>query len=119
MNEDLIKILSESNKDIDNQKLMDYISGKLSAEEKHEMEKLLVDSDFMNDAAEGLEQFKNPKDLSAFVDQLNAGLNKQLDKKRRRKEKRKLKDQSWVYLTIIIILMLAILGYIVIKKLSN
>lgn len=119
MNEDLIKILSESNKDIDNQKLMDYISGKLSAEEKHEMEKLLVDSDFANDAAEGLEQFNNPKDLTVFVDQLNAGLHKQLDKKRKRKEKRKLKDQSWVYLTIIIILMLAVLGYIVIKKLVS
>ena len=119
MNEDLIKILSDSNKDIDNQKLMDYISGKLSAEEKHEMEKLLVDSEFMNDAAEGLEKFNNPRDLTVFVEQLNAGLVKQLDKKRRRKEKRKLKDQTWVYLSIIIILMLAVLGYIVIKKLIN
>lgn len=117
MNEDLLKILANSNKDIDNQKLMDYISGKLSAEDKHELEKQMVDSDFMGDAAEGLEQFKNKPALSAFVDQLNAGLHKQLDKKRRRKEKRKLKDQQWVYLAVIIILMLAILGYIVIKKL--
>ena len=34
MNDDLLNILSNSNKDIDNQKLMDYLSGKLSAAEK-------------------------------------------------------------------------------------
>ena len=39
MNDDLLNILSGSNKDIDNQKLMDYISNKLSAEQKHEFEK--------------------------------------------------------------------------------
>ncbi len=39
MDDDLLNILSNSNKDIDNQKLMDYLSDKLSAEEKHEFEK--------------------------------------------------------------------------------
>ena len=38
MSSDLLNILSNSNKDIDNQKLMDYISGKLSGKEKHEVE---------------------------------------------------------------------------------
>lgn len=117
MNEDLKNILSNSNKDIDNQKLMDYISGKLSGPEKHEMEKLLLESDFMDDAVQGLEQFKNKKDLAGFVEQLNANLHKQLDKKNRRKAKRKLKDQSWVYLAVILILLLVIVSYLVIKKL--
>jgi anti-sigma factor RsiW len=54
MSDDLLNILSNSNKDIDNQKLMDYLSDKLSAEEKHEVEKTLVDSELMNDAVEGL-----------------------------------------------------------------
>ncbi|RYF92720.1 MAG: hypothetical protein EOO00_06990, partial [Chitinophagaceae bacterium] len=39
MQDDLLKILSDSNKEIDNQKLMDYLSGKLSGEQKHEVEK--------------------------------------------------------------------------------
>ncbi len=116
MNNELKNILSNSNKDIDNQKLMDYISGKLSAEEKHEMEKQMADSDFVNDAVEGLEDVKNKKDLSLFVEQLNTNLHKQLDKKKKRKQKRTLKDQPWLYLTIVLLLLLIIIGFIVIKK---
>jgi hypothetical protein len=67
MTDDLLNILSNSNKDIDNQKLMDYVSGKLSAEEKHEFEKTLVDSEILNDAVEGLEGFKNKEQLNLFV----------------------------------------------------
>lgn len=116
MSDELKNILSNSNKDINNQKLMDYLSGKLSAEETHAVEKQMNDSDFVNDAVEGLQDVKNKKDLSILVEQLNADLHKQLDKKKRRKLKRALKDQPWVYITIILILFLIIIGFIVIKK---
>lgn len=116
MNNELKNILSNSNKDIDNQKLMDYLSGKLSGEEKHEIEKQMADSDFLNDAVEGLEDIKNKKDLSLFVEQLNADLQKQLDKKKKRKEKRAWKDQPWVYLAIILLLALTVICFIAIKK---
>ena len=116
MDDKLSDILSNSNKDIDNQKLMDYLSGKLSAEEKHEIEKQMADSDFVNDAVEGLEDVKNKKDLSLFVEQLNTNLHKQLDKKKKRKQKRTLKDQPWLYLAVIILLLLIVVCFIVIKK---
>ena len=116
MDDKLFNILSNSNKDIDNQKLMDYLSGKLSAEEKHEFEKQMADSDFMNDAVEGLEEVKNKKELSNFVDHLNNDLQKQLEKKKKRKQKRALKDQPWLYLAIVLLLLLIIIGFIVIKK---
>lgn len=116
MNNELKNILSNSNKDIDNQKLMDYLSGKLSAEEKHEIEKQMADSDFVNDAVEGLEELKNKKDLSLFVEQLNADLHKQLDKKKKRKQKRALKDQPWLYLAIVLILLFIIVCFIAIKR---
>ena len=116
MDDKLLNILSNSNKDIDNQKLMDYLSGKLSGEEKHEIEKQMADSDFMNDAVEGLEDVKNKKDLSLFVEQLNTNLHKQLDKKKKRKQKRALKDQPWLYLAIVFLLLLIIICFIVIKK---
>ncbi|MEJ7673526.1 MAG: hypothetical protein WKF59_12665 [Chitinophagaceae bacterium] len=83
MDDKLIDILSNSNKDIDNQKLMNYLSGKLSAEEKHEVEKQMADSDFMNDAVEGLDEVKNKKELAFFVEQLNSELHKQLEKKKK------------------------------------
>ncbi|MDQ6757200.1 MAG: hypothetical protein M3004_09720 [Bacteroidota bacterium] len=116
MNNKLLNILSNSNKDIDNQKLMDYLSDKLSAEEKHDVEKLMTESDFINDAVEGLEEVSDKKDLSLFVEQLNSDLHKQLNKKKKRKQKLKLKEQPWLYLTIILILLLIIISFIVIKK---
>ena len=116
MDDKLLNILSNSNKDIDNQKLMDYLSGKLSAEEKHDIEKQMADSDFVNDAVEGLEDVKNKKDLSLFVEQLNSNLHKQLDKKKKRKQKRALKDQPWLYLAIVLLLLLIIICFIAIKK---
>ena len=115
MSDELLNILSNSNKDIDNQKLMDYLSGKLSADEKHDFEKTLVDSEMMNDAVEGLEKFKN-KDVSALVEQLNTNLHKQLEKKKSKKLKRRIKDLPWLYLSIILILIIILISFLVIKK---
>ncbi len=116
MSDELKDILSNLNKDIEQDKLLDYLNKKLSAAEAHELEKQMADDEFMNDAVEGLEKFSNKKDLGSLVDQLNKELKKQTTKKKLKKEKRKLKDQPWLYFTIILILLLAIIGYIVIKK---
>ena len=116
MSDDLKDILSNLNKDIEQDKLLDYLNKNLSAADAHELEKQMADDDFMNDAVEGLEQFKNKKDLYFLVDQLNSELKKQTAKKKNKKEKRKLKDQPWLYISIIIVLLLAVIGFIIIKK---
>ena len=116
MSDDLLNILSDSNKDINNQKLMDYLSNKLSGDEKHEFEKNMADSEMLNDIVEGLEKFKNKKDLSILVEQLNSNLKKQLEKKKSKRLKRKIKELPWLYLSIILILILIIIGYIFIKS---
>jgi hypothetical protein len=76
----------------------------------------MTDSDFVNDAVEGLEDVKNKKDLSLFVEQLNTNLHKQLDKKKKRKQKRALKDQPWLYFAIVLLLLFIIICFLVIKK---
>jgi anti-sigma factor RsiW len=116
MSKDLKDILGNLNKDIEQEKLLDYLNKNLSADEAHEVEKQMADDEFMNDAMEGLENFKNKKDLSLLVQQLNADLKKQTAKKKARKEKRRLKDQPWLYITIITLFLLIIIGYLVIKK---
>ena len=116
MNKDLLNILSNSNKDIDNQQLMDYLSGKLSGAEKHEVEQLMADSAFMNDAVEGLEQLHDKKDMQVYVDQLNASLQKSLEKKKGRRQKRRLKDSPWGYVAIFLILVLCIVAYLFIHR---
>lgn len=116
MSDDLKDILSNLNKDIEQDKLLDYLNKKLSAADAHEVEKQMADDAFMNDAVEGLEHFKNKKDLSALVDQLNKDLKKQTAKKKARKEKRRLKDQPWLYITLVVLLMLVIISFVLIKK---
>jgi hypothetical protein len=116
MNDDLKNILNNSNKDIDNQRLMDYLSKQLSKQDNHDLEKMMADDEFMNDAVEGLEQFSNIKKLPLSVEQLNRDLQKQLAKKKNRKEKRKIKDQPWVYFTIILVLLVTIICFVIVKK---
>ena len=116
MSDDLKDILSNLNNDIEQDKLLDYLNKKLSASEAHELEKQMADDEFMNDAVEGLEHFKDKTNLPSLVEQLNRDLKKQTEKKKLRKEKRKLKEQPWLYITLVILLLLTIISFIVIKK---
>jgi hypothetical protein len=119
MSDNLKDILNNSNKDIDNHKLMDYLSQQLSKQDSHELEKMMADDEFINDAVEGLEQFSSIKKLPHSVDELNMQLQKQIAKNKGRKQKRKMKEQPWVYFAIILLLLLAIISYVVIKKRMN
>ncbi len=119
MPDDLLNILSDSNKDIDNQLLMDYLAGKLSAEQRHEVEKQIADNEFVSDAVDGLETVTGDKDLQKVVAQLNSSLHKKLRQKKTRKDKRKWKDQAWPYLAIILIILLAVMSFLIIYKLRN
>src|SRR6185437_2538391 len=114
MDKDWFNILTNSNKDIDNQQLMDYLSGKLSGEAAHEVERSMADNEFLNDAVEGLQKIRNKKDMQAYVDQLNAAMQKSLAKKKQRRLRRRLRDWPYTYLAIILVIVLCILAYIVI-----
>ena len=116
--QNLKDILSNSNKDIDNQKLMDYLSGKLSGEEKHDVEKWLIDNDFAGDAWEGLKKFSGKKDLGAYVDQLNKELAAYILQKKNRRERKRIGQPSWLYIAIVVILLLIILSYFVISRIK-
>lgn len=116
MSDNLKDILSNLNKEIEQDKLLDYLNKQLPNTEAHEVEKQMADDPFVNDAVEGLSSFNNKKDLSAYVNQLNHDLQRQIQKKKTRKEKRKLKDEPWVYFSIILLLLLCILGYVLVKK---
>ena len=118
MDYDLLKILSNSNKDIDNQKLMDYIAGKLSSEEKHEVERWMADSNFMNDAVEGLETVKNKSNILKLVEQLNQDLQKRIEQKKIRKKRRRLKDQPWIYYAIILVLFVIVITWYIIHRMN-
>lgn len=118
MSDELKDILSNLNKDIEQEKLLQYLNRKMSDEEQHAFEKQMNEDDFMNDAVEGLQSLENKNNIPLVVQQLNADLKKQLDKKKRRKEKRKLKEQPWLYFSVVLILLLILVTWLVIKKMQ-
>src|SRR4051812_26993591 len=117
MKNDLKDILSHLNKDIPQDKLLEYLSNKLSQNEQHDLEKQMMNDDFLSDAVEGLEQIENKKDISEYILQLNADLKTQLDKKKKRKEKRKIPPLTWTYITIILLLILVVVSYVIVRRL--
>jgi anti-sigma factor RsiW len=116
MNNDLLNILSNSNKDIDNQKLMDYLSGQLSEQDRHEVEAWMIDNDFNAEAMEGLEQLAGKKNIEGYVDNLNKELHQYIKQKKERRERKKIDTSIWVYVTIVFILLIMVLAYIVISR---
>ncbi len=115
MNNDLKDILSNSNKDIDNQQLLAYLSDQLSKSNVHEVEKNMADDPFMNDAIEGLQQIDNKKNIPIHLEELQASLQKQLAKNAKRK-KRRWQDNPQTYVITIIVIVLILICYVVIKK---
>ena len=116
MSENLKDILSNLNPEVDQETLMQYLQGKLSAQEQHDLEKQMMDGDFESDALEGLQDFKDKKDIAALVDSLNADLKRRTDNKKRVREKLKLKVDANLMIAVAIILLLIILSYFVIHK---
>src|SRR3954466_9043061 len=106
--EDLTKIL-EPGDELNEEQLKKYVSGETSKEEMHAVEKQMADSDFVNDAVEGLQAFSQKQKLDDYVNQLNKNLHQHLVLKKQTKEKRKIRDLSWIILAVIIILLLCIL----------
>ena len=119
MSNDLLNILSNSSKDIDNQKLMDYISGKLTGKDKHEVEKWMIDNNFESEALEGLEIVKDKNNLESYVNGLNKQLNHYLKEKKQRRDRKKIKEIPWAYVAIVFVLLLVVIAYFVIQKMAR
>ena len=119
MAENFKDILSHLSKDVDQETLLLYLQGKLSEEKKHEVEKILVDNDFADEALEGLKEFRDKEQISYMVDMLNRDLKKRTAKKQLRRDKLKLKDQPWLYISILILIILIVISYVVIHRLLN
>jgi len=117
MSDNFKDILSNLSKDVDQETLLLYLQGKLSEEKKHEVEKQLLQSDFDDDAVEGLQEFKDKEQLQYMVEMLNRDLKKRTEKKKKQREKMKVPYQPWIYISILILLLLIVLSYVVVTKL--
>ena len=116
MSDNLKNILSNLSPDIDQETLIKYLQGKLSEEQKNEVEKNMLAGEFEDDAMEGLQEIKNKGDISVLVEQLNHDLRKKLEKKKKRRRNLRFKDQPWIYIAVILVLLLIVISYFVIHR---
>ena len=119
MSENYKDILSNLSTDVDQETLLLYLQGKLSEEKKHEVEKQLLLNEFDEDAVDGLQEIKDKEQLQYMVEMLNRDLKKKTEKKKQRHEKMKIKDQPWLYVSILILLLLIVFSYMVIHSMLN
>jgi len=111
---DLKDILNDDD-DLRDEELLKYMQGDLSRDDQHKVERQMADSDFVNDAMEGLQNIRNKRSIEQYVEELNRNLQKQVAVKKQRKEKRKLKDQPWIIIAVVVVITLCIIGYAVIR----
>ena len=117
MSENLKNILSHLSTDIDQETLLLYLQNKLSDEKRHEIEKILLESNFEDDAVEGLQQVKDKEQINYMVEALNRKLKKKLQKKKKFRDKMRLKDHPWLYMALLILLLLIVISFIAVRRL--
>ena len=116
MSDKLKDILSHLSPEVDQETLIRYLEGRLSDEQRHDIEKKMLATNFTDDAMDGLQEIKNKEKISSLVEQLNRDLHKKLEKKKKKREKLRFKDHPWLYIAIFIILLLIVLSYMVIQR---
>ena len=119
MKEELKDILSNLHSEVDQETLLRYLQGQLSAGQQHEVEKRLVDEGFETEALEGLQAIQNKKNIAGLVEQLNQDLKKKTTKQKEGRRKRDVKVEPWILIAIVLILILVVLGYLVIRKMGK
>ena len=119
MKNNLKDILAHSNKDLDNQQLMDYLTKQLTEADSHALEMKMAEDEFTNDAVEGLQEIKKKKDLPLYIEQINKDFQKTLQKTKQRKDKRSIKHQRYTYFAVLLIILLLIICINILRKHSH
>ncbi|RBL91612.1 anti-sigma factor family protein [Chitinophaga flava] len=87
------------------QQLLDYVQGKLSAEEQHEVEMHLTDCAFCSEALEGLATIKDKEKIPGWIREMKWEVLKKLRKRYRSRRK----TESYISLAVIILSILFLL----------
>ncbi|WP_143308856.1 anti-sigma factor family protein [Chitinophaga vietnamensis] len=87
------------------QQLLDYVQGRLSPEEQHEVEMHLADCDLCSEALEGLAAIKDKEKIPGWLREMKWSLLKKLRSRYRQRRK----SENHIYLTVIILAILFLL----------
>jgi anti-sigma factor RsiW len=115
---DFKNILNEggSGGKLTDEQLMAYLEGRLSDEERHEVEALLGEEGMESDALEGLQEL-NAEEAQSIRHKLNTELKNTLGKKRR--SRRGLASQQWNIVAIVLLLLLLLVCFFALWSLKH
>jgi len=82
MRNELLDILSGKTTAITNEQLINYLTGKLTEAEKHELEKSMISSGIDSEALEGLQMVAHKENLHQYQHDLNKLLREKLHTKK-------------------------------------
>lgn len=116
--EELENILNNED-DLSEDQLKKYLSGEGNADDTYAVERGMADSEFIDDAVEGLQAFSSDSKLDDYVNQINKNLGVQLQERKQKKEKRKIKNLTWGTIAVIVILLITVICFMVIRMLKE
>lgn len=105
--------------EIDPQKLLDYLEGRLDDKEKHAVEAMLAESPFLDDALEGLGNVRDKQKIAAILHELDHHLKHSVQARNKRRKANKLTFPGWLLFATVTIILLVVLGFIIYKMLMT
>jgi len=112
-------IMNSSSGRLDEQKLMDYLQGKLSPDQAHEVEKMMADSGFLDDAVEGLSSMKDKQRIATILSELNSKLQTKTHQQKKKFTPLIPDTRTLALVALITILLLIIIGFVLFKMVQT
>lgn len=108
-------IMNGSSGHLDEQVLMDYLEGKLAPEKIHEVEKMMANSGFLDDAVEGLSLMKDKQRIATVLHELNSKLQVKTQQQKKKFRPFIPGHQTMTMVVMITILLLVMLAFVIYK----
>jgi len=118
MSDELTNIPSGQAPGNEQEKLLQYLDKTLPEAERARLEKEIMADPFLQDALEGLSRVGGGRSLHQTVQDLNQSLRQQLRQQKDKRKKKRPANMSLLYMSIVLILILAVISYLVIKKMQ-
>ena len=118
MKKGLQNLLDNASREIDPQRLMDYMNGRLAEREKNEVERWLLEHEELGrEALEGLQQLTSPQQLQTSVTHINHQLEHYLLQKKKKSNRRPFVPDKSAWVAIFLLLLLAIAALLILQRL--
>ena len=116
----LLNILQHKEAPIENEQILDYLKGQLQHDVEHRLESAEQEDVLIKDALEGLQMMEDKTRLDKLSHDLNRHLQQRIAEQRtKRKEVTKWKDQPWILMAAITLILLILISFVVMSKLHH